>query len=315
MSDVETKVKEFGGTARKDRKLRYKQRLLTALRAYKHALIVGVDNVGSRQMQVTRMLLRGEAEIVMGKNTIMRKVIRDEAEATGNEALLDLAATLQGNVGLILCNGDLKGIAEKVLGNQVPAAARAGAVSPVEVIIPAGSTGLDPGQTAFFQVLNIGTKIARGSIEIVSPVTLLTPGDKVTASHVALLAKMNIKPFFYGFKVQSVFEDGFVYGGEILSLSEEDLCNKFVAGAHYVAAVGLELGIPSVATVGHSIAKAFHRMVAITDQVDWTFAEAKEFQSASASAAPAASGAAAAAAPEPEPESSSSSSEAGSGFF
>jgi hypothetical protein len=46
-------------------------------------------------------------------------VIRDEAEATGNEALLDLAATLQGNVGLILCNGDLKGIAEKVLGNQV----------------------------------------------------------------------------------------------------------------------------------------------------------------------------------------------------
>jgi hypothetical protein len=101
----------------------------------------------------------------------------------------------------------------------------------------------------------------------VSPVTLLTPGDKVTASHVALLAKMNIKPFFYGFKVQSVFEDGFVYGGEILSLSEEDLCNKFVAGAHYVAAVGLELGIPSVATVGHSIAKAFHRMVAITDQV------------------------------------------------
>jgi large subunit ribosomal protein LP0 len=59
---------------------------------------------------------------------------------------------------------------------QVPAAARAGAVSPVEVIIPAGSTGLDPGQTAFFQVLNIGTKIARGSIEVRNTVCVCACG-------------------------------------------------------------------------------------------------------------------------------------------
>ena len=50
---------------------------------------------------------------------------------------------------------------------------KSGAFAPVDVIIPAGPTGLDPGQTAFFQAVNIGTKIARGSIEIVNDVLFI----------------------------------------------------------------------------------------------------------------------------------------------
>jgi large subunit ribosomal protein LP0 len=81
---------------------------------------------------------------------------------------------------------------------QVPAGAKAGTLAPTDVFVPPGPTGLDPGQTGFFQALNIATKIVKGSIEIVAQVHLIKKGDKITSSAVALLSKLDIKPFFYG---------------------------------------------------------------------------------------------------------------------
>lgn len=43
---------------------------------YPKVFMVGVDNVGSKQMQQIRHSLRGKAEILMGKNTMIRKAIR-----------------------------------------------------------------------------------------------------------------------------------------------------------------------------------------------------------------------------------------------
>ena len=49
---------------------------------------------------------------------------------------------------------------------QVEAPARAGAIAPCDVKIPAQNTGLGPEKTSFFQALSIPTKIAKGTIEI-----------------------------------------------------------------------------------------------------------------------------------------------------
>ena len=39
---------------------------------------MSADNVGSKQMQQIRMALRGRGEVLMGKNTMMRKAIRGQ---------------------------------------------------------------------------------------------------------------------------------------------------------------------------------------------------------------------------------------------
>ncbi|KAF9602879.1 hypothetical protein IFM89_031825, partial [Coptis chinensis] len=56
---------------------------------------------------------------------------------------------------------------------QVGAPARVGLVAPIDVVVPPGNTGLDPSQTSFFQVLNIPTKINKGTVEIITPVELI----------------------------------------------------------------------------------------------------------------------------------------------
>jgi large subunit ribosomal protein LP0 len=301
----------------KVRKNKYIAKLEQCLADYKSMLVINIDFVGSKQMAALRIGLRGRAVVLMGKNTIIRKILREKAVDDDRlEALLPL---IKGNVGFVFCNDDLAGIRKECISEKIPAAAKTGAIAPVDVIIPAGPTGLDPGQTTFFQALNIGTKITRGSIEILTQVTLCTKGSKVSSSAVALLNKLNIKPFEYGIDCTHVYDNGSLYEAKILDLSKDDLVNAFFLGVNKIAAIGLEIGYPTLASLPHSFINAFRKLVAIALETDYMFEEAKIFKEmldnpdAFKSAAPAAGGAAAAA-PEPEPEPEEEEEEADMGF-
>nr|KAF6404017.1 ribosomal protein lateral stalk subunit P0 [Molossus molossus] len=142
-------------------KSNYFLKIIQLLDDYPKCFIVGADNVGSKQMQQIRMSLRGKAVVLMGKNTMMRKAIRGHLE--NNPALEKLLPHIRGNVGFVFTKEDLTEIRDMLLANKVPAAARAGAIAPCEVTVPAQNTGLGPEKTSFFQALGITTKISRGN--------------------------------------------------------------------------------------------------------------------------------------------------------
>ncbi|MCB6603538.1 hypothetical protein LI129_22315, partial [Erysipelatoclostridium ramosum] len=74
----------------------------------------------------------------------------------------------KGNVGFVFTNEPLTEIKNVIVSNRVAAPARAGAVAPEDIWVRAVNTGMEPGKTSFFQALGVPTKIARGTIEIVS---------------------------------------------------------------------------------------------------------------------------------------------------
>lgn len=86
-------------------------------------------------MQDSRVALRGEATILMGKNTMMRKAIRQQMET--HPALEKILPHIRGNVGFVFTRGDLVEIRDKILENKVKAPAKAGAIAPLDVTIPA----------------------------------------------------------------------------------------------------------------------------------------------------------------------------------
>jgi len=289
---------------RRQRKLDYGQRLLRLIAENKNILLLNIDNVGSRQMQQVRIALRGKATFLMGKNTIIRRVLRDHIENGGSKSLEAVLPWIYGNVGFAFTNLDLSDIRKQISSNQVPAAARGGSFAPLDVYIPPGPTPLDPGQTAFFQALNIATKITRGAIEIINTVHLIKKSERVSASAVALLTKLGIKPFFFGIKVTHVYENGSFYEAEVLDLSQDLLLGKFLRAASRVAAVSLAINVPSGASLPHSILRGFQKILGIGLVVNYIFKEAEPYKAfldnpdafKSAAAAPAAGGAAAPAA-------------------
>lgn len=245
---------------------------------YPKCFIVGADNVGSKQMQSIRSSLRGNGIVLMGKNTMMRKAIRGHLE--NNAQLEKLLPHIKGNVGFVFTKGDLNEIREKLTESKVRAPARAGAIAPLLVVIPAQNTGLGPEKTSFFQALSIPTKISKGTIEIINDVPILKPGDKVGASEATLLNMLNISPFSYGLQIEQVYDSGSIFSPDILDIKPEDLRAKFQAGVANLAAVCLSIGYPTIASVPHSVANGFRNLLALAATTDVEFKQAatiKEF--------------------------------------
>ena len=78
--------------------------------------------------------MRGRGDVLMGKNTMMKRAIRDMIN--DKPELERLVPLIKQNVGFVLTNGDLTEIRDLVMTFTVPAAARSGAIAPVPVTVP-----------------------------------------------------------------------------------------------------------------------------------------------------------------------------------
>jgi len=251
----------------------YFLKLVQLFDEYPKCFMVEADNVGSKQMQQIRMSLRGHAVVLMGKNTMMRKAIR--GHLAQNPKLEQLLPHIVGNVGFVFTKEELVDIRDMLLENKVKAPARAGAIAPLDVTVPAQNTGLGPEKTSFFQALNIPTKITKGTIEIIADVKLIRTGDKVGMSDSTLLNMLGISPFTYGLIVRKVYDSGTVFDPAILDITEDDLRARFMAGVRNVAAVSLKIGYPNIASVPHSIVNGMKNCIALAAATDITFKEAE----------------------------------------
>ena len=224
-----------------------------------------------------------------------------------------LSEACRGNVGFVWTNNDLGDIRTILEANTRPAPARVGAVAPCKVVVPKGPTGCDPGQTAFFQTLQIATKISRGQIEMVNDTELIEEGEKVTASQAALLQKLNIEPFTYGMVLKNVYDNGSLFSAKVLDITDDVLAAKFCEALNMIASLSLVMGMPTEASVPHSMVNAYKAVLAITINLEnYSFAKADEvkeylkdpskFAGSGGGGGGGGGGGAAAAAPEPEPE-------------
>ncbi|KAB8233653.1 ribosomal protein P0 (A0) (L10E) [Aspergillus alliaceus] len=279
-------------------KAAYFEKLKNLLDEYKTVFIVGVDNVSSQQMHEIRLSLRGEGVVLMGKNTMVRRAIK--GFVVDNPEYERLLPFVKGNVGFIFTNGDLKATKEKILANRVAAPARAGAVAPADVWIPAGNTGMEPGKTSFFQALGVPTKIARGTIEITTDLKLVEANAKVGPSEATLLNMLNISPFTYGMTISQVYQEGQTFGADVLDIEESQLLDAFSSAIQTITALSLATGFPTLPAVMHHVINSYKKVLAVAISTEISWPEIEELKDrianpdAYAAAAPAASAAPAA---------------------
>jgi len=250
-----------GESKKATRKGRYWNLLSSLLEEYNKILVVTADNVGSSQMQQIRRALRGKATLLMGKNTMAWTVIRNPVSK--NPRLEALLPYVKGNTGFIFTNGDLSEISTQVLDFKVRAAAKAGTIAPADIILPAGDTRLEPSKTSFFQALSIPSRINRGAVEITNDIHLIKAGQKINLSQAALLQMLGTKPFEYGLKITTAFEDGSIRSLSSMAWTIDDLFKSFLAGVANVAALSLSIGL--------SVPNGFKNLAALSLETSYSF--------------------------------------------
>jgi len=261
---------------KKESKAAYFEKLEALLKEYKSIFIVTVDNVSSQQMHEIRISLRGEGVVLMGKNTMVRRALKGLInDSPEYERLLP---HVKGNVGFVFTNADLKETRDKILANRVAAPARAGAVAPGDVYIPAGNTGMEPGKTSFFQALGVPTKIARGTIEITSDLKLIEAGNKVGASEATLLNLLNISPFTYGMGIFQIYDNGQTFDASVLDIEESQLLKAFSSAIATIASISLATGFPTLPSVMHSVVNSYKKVLSVAIETDYEWEEIAELK-------------------------------------
>ena len=207
-----------------------------------------------------------------------------------------------GNVGFIFTNDDLNKTRDVILAEKVAAPARAGAVAPLDVFVPAGNTGMEPGKTSFFQALGVPTKIARGTIEITTDLKLVEANTKVGASEATLLNMLNISPFTYGMKIAQVYDGGQTFSPSVLDIKEEQLLAALTSAIKTITTISLAANYPTLPSVFHSIINSYKKVLAVAVETDYSWEGIDELKDRLANPDAYTSAAPAAAAEEPAAE-------------
>jgi len=286
-------------SSKRAKKRRIVNRLYENFTNYRQCLVVKLENVTSNQVQQTRLALRQKklGDMVCGKNTVVKKAIdiRLKAPTEGEQdyefrkplytnipQIEKLLAFCKGKVGFIFSDAPIFDLKPIIESNKIPAPAKVGVISHLDISIPPGPTGMDPSQISFFHTLNISTKIQKGQIEITKEFKVLEKGKKIGNSEAAILSKLNIKPFAFGMEILYVYDDGAILTPEVFNLNPEALGQKIRNAANQLAAISLAIGIPNAVSIPHLLKNGFKHIVAIALEADIKIKQLKNIGTAPA---------------------------------
>jgi large subunit ribosomal protein L10 len=185
--------------------------------ARKVVAVADLTKVRSAQILEVRRKLRGKVELLVTKNTLLRKAGESLEEKRKNMAAF--TGSLTGPNLLLLTDMDPFKLAMFLERSKVRVAAKAGEIATGDIVVPAGNTGLPPGPIiSEFSEAKIPTKIESGSIWVVKDTVVAKRGDVITAKVASVLSKLGIKPIEAGISLKAAYEDGLIFGQNDLQL-------------------------------------------------------------------------------------------------
>ena len=87
----------------------------------------------------------------------------------------------------------------------------------------------------------------------------------------ALLKRLNIMPFSYGLQIVQVYDNGSLFDPKVLDLTADMLESKFMGHVSNLAAVCMELGYPTLASLPHMVSTAFQKIAQVSLEVGYEF--------------------------------------------
>ena len=242
---------------------------------YKNIVIADVKDISTDKIQKIRheIISLGQTETLCGKTTVIQKSLKEMVEASKGDlpkhlpkkALDEFVEAMPGlHLLLIFTNKDIAEISNITAKYVIEKQAKPGQLSPVEVIIPAGPTGMDSSQIDYFQALKIPTKVSRNQLEITTATKILHVGQKITLSEINLMKKFNIKPYKHQMKIKKLLLNGKCYGEEILKVTDDYMKTKLEQGIKNILGFSLASHVPTPASAPHIISNAFRNICALS---------------------------------------------------
>lgn len=182
--------------------------------------IIDVSGLPAPQFQRIRSSLKKTAEVLIVKKNLIT-IVLDELEKT-HSGISGMKDKMQGIIGLVFTNDNPFTLYKFVKKNKSSAPAKAGAIAPNNIVIPAGPTGFAPGPIiGELGALKIKAGINAGKVEIKEDCVVAKEGDVISVALAGILSRLGIEPMEVGLNIKVVYEDGTLYTKNVLDVDEE----------------------------------------------------------------------------------------------
>lgn len=265
--------------------------LRSILTGHSAVAIVGLDKIPARQLQQIRRGLRGQSELRMSRNRLIKRALEEASEERpGIDAL---EPYIHGNTAILATDMNPFKLYRTIASMETQAPAKPGDVVPQDIKLKKGPTPFKPGPiVGELQRVGIPAAIDSGKVVIRKDHVLLRAGDTVDAETAAVLARLEIMPMTVGIDTRAVYEDGTVFTADVLDV-DIDSVRADIAAAHaramnlalnaayptratvrlllamahrHALALAIEAGIPTRESLPHILAAAHVRMLALASR-------------------------------------------------
>lgn len=218
--------------------------LIDLFKNNKNIAVIEVANLNDRQIQETRKLLRGKAVIRMSKKNLQLRAIEEYKKESKKLNLEIFAENIPGQSALCFTNMDIFELKKVFNENEWMVPAKPDEVTPVDIWVPAGDTGLPTGQviSELNMTLKLPTRIQNDTIWIREDTRTHKAGDVVDVKQAAVLKKLGIKPIESLIKIHSAWSDGEIIPEDILYMNVDQF--KQDLSKAYREAFGILFEIP-----------------------------------------------------------------------
>ena len=230
--------------------------LIRLIESYPVVGVLDISDLPASQFQQMRQKLRGQAEIIVSKNTLVSIAINGATKAK-DPKLSELASYLKGQTGIIFTKMNPFKLSKLLRDNKIAAPAKPGSKSPKDVNIPAGETDFAPGPiVGELQRVGIKARIQAGKVVILEDCHLLKAGDTITKEIAETLPKFGIMPLELGLKLHAVYEGGMVFTGMTLEIDDKKIIGQLQLASVSAFNLALSVNYPTPLTIGLMIVKA-----------------------------------------------------------
>ena len=218
--------------------------LIELLKSYKNIAVIEVAHINDLQIQSMRKLLRGKTIFRMSKKSLQLRAIDQYQKESKKKNLDELSKNIPGQSSLVFTNLDLFELKKIFLKNEWMVAAKPNEITPVDIWVPEGDTGLPTGQviSELNMTLRLPTKIMNDTIHIRENTRTHKTGDIVSIKQASVLKKLGITPIESLIKIHFAWSDGEIIPQEILYMNTEQFKQEVVTG--YREALGILFEMP-----------------------------------------------------------------------
>lgn len=190
-----------------------------------------------------------------------KNVLKKVLESKGHK---DIVEKLPNQPILILTNKNAFELYGAIKKSKARSKAKIGMISPIDIVVPAGDTGLPPGP-ALSDLKKVGIKaqVRGATIFVPDDTVIVKAGGVINGDVVSTLSKLDIKPVELILDVVLVKEDGMIYSKDVLDIDADTIILQIATAARQAVGLGVEIGYICKDTVEPMIAKAEREVKAL----------------------------------------------------